>query len=133
MADDLQDGGRQTLSGRVLCRVDEVAEGSARGFRLGRETAVRAVFVVKKGGAIYAYDDACPHMGTPLAFLPDRYFDRDGRSLLCGTHGARFRVEDGFCLTGPCAGRSLSRVAIRIDGGVIVLADEEPRLIDPPA
>ena len=133
MADDLQDGGRQALSDRVLCRVDEVADGSARGFRFGRGTAVRAVFVVKKGGAIYAYDDACPHMGTPLAFLPDRYFDRDGRSLLCATHWARFRVEDGFCMSGPCAGCSLSRATIRIDGGVIVLAGERSRLSDPPA
>jgi nitrite reductase/ring-hydroxylating ferredoxin subunit len=113
--------------------VDEVAEGSARGFRFGRGTAVRAVFVVKKGGAIYAYDDACPHMGTPLAFLPDRYFDRDGRSLLCATHGARFRIEDGFCLSGPCAGRSLSRAIIRIERDVIVLVREEPRLSDQPA
>jgi nitrite reductase/ring-hydroxylating ferredoxin subunit len=133
MADDLQDGGRQALSGRVLCRVDELPEGSARGFRFGGGAAVRAVFVVKKGGAIYAYGDACPHMGTPLAFLPDRYFDRDGRDLLCATHGARFRVEDGFCLSGPCAGRSLARAAIRIESDVIVLAGEEPRLSDRPA
>jgi naringenin degradation protein FdeD len=131
MAAHLQDGGRQPLSDRVLCRVDELAEGSARGFRFGLGTAVRAVIIVKKGGAIYAYDDACPHMGTPLAFLPDRYFDRDGRDLLCATHGARFRVEDGFCLSGPCAGRSLTRATIRIESDVIVLAGEETRLSDP--
>lgn len=132
MANDLQDGRRQALTDRVLCRVDELSEGSARGFRFGTGAAVRAVFIVKKGGAIYAYDDACPHMGTPLAFLTDRYFDRDGRDLVCATHGARFRVEDGFCLSGPCAGRSLSRAAIRIESGVIVLASEEPPLSDPP-
>ena len=131
MAGDLQDGGRQALSDRVLCRIDELPEGRARGFRFGAGAAVRAVFIVKKAGAIYAYDDACPHMGTPLAFLPDRYFDRDGRDLLCATHGARFRVEDGFCLSGPCAGRSLAPAAIRIESDVIVLADEEPRLIGP--
>jgi nitrite reductase/ring-hydroxylating ferredoxin subunit len=133
MADDLQDGRRQALSDRVLCRVNELPEGSARGFRFGRGVAVRAVIIVKKGGAIYAYDDACPHMGTPLAFLPGRYFDRDGRELLCATHGARFRVEDGFCLSGPCAGRSLARAAIRIESDVVVLAGEETKLSDPPA
>jgi nitrite reductase/ring-hydroxylating ferredoxin subunit len=133
MAGHLQDGGRQALSDRVLCHVDELAEGSARGFRFGTGAAVRAVFIVKKGGTIYAYDDACPHMGTPLAFLSDRYFDRDGRDLLCATHGARFRVEDGFCLSGPCAGRSLAPATVRIDGNVIVLAGEEPRLSDPRA
>src|SRR6516165_6829764 len=103
MAAHLQDGGREALSDQVLCRIDEIPEGSARGFRFGSGSAVRAVFVAKKGGAIYGYRDACPHMGTPLAFLPDRYFDRDSGYLLCGTHGARFRVEDGFCVSGPCA------------------------------
>jgi naringenin degradation protein FdeD len=132
MAAHLQNGGRQALSDRILCRVDELAEGSARGFRFGMGAAVRAVFIVKKGGAIYAYDDACPHMGTPLAFLPDRYVDRDGRDLLCATHGARFRIEDGFCLSGPCAGRSLARATIRIESDVIILADEEPKLSGPP-
>jgi nitrite reductase/ring-hydroxylating ferredoxin subunit len=132
MADRLQDGGRQALSDHVLCRVDELPEGSARGFRFGTGASMLAVFVVKRGGAIYAYEDACPHMGTPLAFLSDRYFDRDGRDLLCATHGARFRVEDGFCLSGPCAGRSLARATIRIECDVVVLAREEPRLSDRP-
>jgi nitrite reductase/ring-hydroxylating ferredoxin subunit len=133
MADDLQDGGRQALSDRVLCRVDEVPEGSARGFRLGTGAAMRAVFVAKKDSALYAYRDACPHMGTPLAFLPDRYFDRDSGHLLCATHGARFRVEDGFCVSGPCAGQSLVRATIRIDGVHIVLPCEDGGLSDPPA
>ena len=132
MADDLQDGGRQTLSDRVLCRVDEVAEGSARGFRFGTGAAMRAVFVAKKDGTLYVYRDACPHMGTPLAFLPDRYFDRDSGYLLCATHGARFRVEDGFCVSGPCAGQSLARATIRNEGDHIVLAAEECGLSDPP-
>ena len=133
MAAHLQDGGRQALSHRLLCRIDEVPEGSARGFRFGTGAAMRAVFVAKKDGAVYVYRDACPHMGTPLAFLPDRFFDRDGRHLLCATHGARFRVEDGFCVSGPCAGQSLARATIRIEGDRIVLACDDGGLSDLPA
>jgi nitrite reductase/ring-hydroxylating ferredoxin subunit len=131
MAAHLQDGGREALSGHILCRIDDVPEGSARGFRFGTGSALCAFLVVKKDGAIHAYRDACPHMGTPLAFLPDRFFDRDGRYLLCATHGARFRVEDGFCVSGPCAGRSLERAAIRIEDDRIVLDSEGDPLSDP--
>ncbi len=83
------------MSARHLCRADAVPEGGARGFRFGSGPDLQMVFVVRRGGLLYAYDNACPHLGTPLNFLPDRFLDRDGRHLLCATHGARFRIEDG--------------------------------------
>jgi nitrite reductase/ring-hydroxylating ferredoxin subunit len=81
------------------------------------------VFVVRWEGVLSAYENACPHMGTPLNFLPDRFFDRAGQHLLCATHGALFRVADGFCIAGPCAGKSLKPMAISIERDDIVLAD----------
>jgi nitrite reductase/ring-hydroxylating ferredoxin subunit len=36
--------------------------------------------------------------------------DLTQRYLLCANHGALFRVEDGFCLRGPCHGQSLKQV-----------------------
>jgi nitrite reductase/ring-hydroxylating ferredoxin subunit len=109
------------VSSRPLCRVADVPEGGGRDFRFGSGPDLVAVFVVKQAGALYAYANACPHIGTPLNFLPDRFFDRDGKHLLCTTHGARFRVADGYCFDGPCAGKCLTRVPIRIDGDEIVL------------
>lgn len=105
-----------------LCCVDEVPEGGARGFRFGSGPDLKMVFVVRRGGALYAYDNACPHLGTPLNFLPDRFLDRDGRHLLCATHGARFRIADGFCIDGPCKGKSLRRLAVRVERGEVLLA-----------
>ena len=107
-----------------LCRVEEVPEGGARGFRFGSGTDFRAVFLVKRQGRLYAYVNHCPHLGTTLDFQPDRFFDRDTGYLLCATHGARFRVEDGYCVDGPCSGKSLAKAAIRIDQGEITLLDE---------
>ncbi len=109
------------MSARRLCRVDEVPEGGGRGFRFGSGPDLEALFVVKKDGALYAYANSCPHFGTPLNFLPDRFFDRDGRYLLCATHGALFRVEDGFCVAGPCAGKRLTPLAIRVEQGELLL------------
>ena len=109
------------MSPRPLCRVEDVPEGGGRAFRFGSGPDLSALFVVKKAGTLYAYVNSCPHIGTPLNFLPDRFFDRDGTHLLCTTHGARFRIEDGYCLDGPCAGKSLTPVAIRVEEGEIVL------------
>jgi nitrite reductase/ring-hydroxylating ferredoxin subunit len=106
---------------RPLCRAEEVGEGTGRGFRFGSGPDFQAVFVVRKAGALHAYDNACPHLGTPLNFLPDRFFDRDGRHLLCSTHGALFRIEDGHCIAGPCLGKSLRPVPIVVEGGEILL------------
>ena len=63
-------------------------------------------------GVVRVFQNSCPHRGTPLDWLPDRFLDRGGRHILCATHGALFRIEDGFCLSGPCAGARLRRVAI---------------------
>ena len=111
------------MSACRLCRAEDVPENSGRGFRFGSGIEFRAVFVVRQRGALFGYVNSCPHLGTPLDFLPDRFFDGEGRHLLCGTHGALFRVADGFCVQGPCAGKSLERLALRIeDGEVLVTA-----------
>jgi nitrite reductase/ring-hydroxylating ferredoxin subunit len=105
----------------VLCRESDVPEGGGRGFRLGDGAAQLAVFVIRRHGALRAYVNSCPHVGTPLDFIPDRFFARDGTHLLCGTHGALFRPEDGLCVDGPCAGKRLTPAPIRVAEGEIVV------------
>jgi nitrite reductase/ring-hydroxylating ferredoxin subunit len=100
-----------------LCRVEEMPEEGARGFRFGSGTDLCAVLVVRHADALYGYVNSCPHLGTPLDFLPDHFLDRDGRHLRCSTHGARFRIADGFCIEGPCAGKSLERIGLRVEAG----------------
>jgi len=108
-----------------LCRADEIAEGKGRGFRLGQGAHQTAFLVIRKCGALRAYVNSCPHMGTPLDFLEDRFFDRAGEHLLCGTHGAVFRPEDGLCVRGPCIGKFLAPAAIAVEDGMIVLTPPE--------
>ncbi len=111
----VQDGRPAGVTRVPLCAADAVAEGAGRGFRLGQGTEQVAVFVIRWQGAIRAYVNSCPHVGTPLDWLPDRFFDREGALLLCGTHGALFRPEDGVCVRGPCAGRRLAPAAIAVE------------------
>ena len=65
-------------------------------------------FLVRHGGRVLAYVDSCPHTGAPLNWEPDRFLDIDQRYIQCATHGALFRIDDGLCVQGPCAGQSLA-------------------------
>ncbi len=101
----------------ILCRVDEIAEGTARSFVIGGGTARRDIVVARKDGHIFAYENSCPHEGTPLETFPDKFLNQDGSLFVCSTHGARFRIEDGFCVSGPCEGKALMSVAVLIEHG----------------
>jgi nitrite reductase/ring-hydroxylating ferredoxin subunit len=81
----------------------DTPEGHARGVTIGDCEAV----LVRRGGILYAYENRCPHQGTPLETFPDKFLTADGSLLICSTHGARFRVEDGVCVSGPCKGARL--------------------------
>jgi nitrite reductase/ring-hydroxylating ferredoxin subunit len=100
-----------------LCRLDELADPGGRGF----EVEGQEIFVVRRGRLVAAYVNSCPHTGGPLDWVPDQFLDLDRRHILCATHGALFRLEDGHCLAGPCAGDKLTAVAVEIVEGVVVL------------
>jgi len=103
----------------VVCRVDEVAEGQGRAFIVGEGHSRRDILVVCSGGELYAYINSCPHQGTPLETFPDKFLSEDGSLLVCSTHGARFRVADGACISGPCLGKNLAPVAYEICDALI--------------
>ncbi len=88
-----------------LCRLDEIAEPGARGFRIGTGGETRAIFVVRQDGRVVAYENSCPHLGSPLDWVPDRFLDLEKRFILCATHGALFRIADGFCVGGSLRGQ----------------------------
>jgi nitrite reductase/ring-hydroxylating ferredoxin subunit len=109
-----------------LCREDEIAEGEGRGFLLGSGGQQRRVFVVRFAGALHAYLNSCPHIGTPLDWVKDKFFASDDRHLICATHGALFRPEDGVCVAGPCEGEALAPLPIAVEDGWIVSREPPP-------
>lgn len=112
---------------RVLCRLEEIADGTGKGFAIETAAGPRDIFVVRDGAAAYGYVNSCPHTGTPLDWTPDKFMSEDGRYIQCATHGALFRIEDGDCIAGPCAGDSLAGVPLTVDaeGRVVLLAEDD--------
>ncbi len=91
----------------VLCRLDELVEGLARGFDpLG--TGKDSVFALRHDGEVRVYRNSCPHLEVRLEYRKDRFLSVDGRQIVCYAHGARFLPENGLCVYGPCLGESLS-------------------------
>jgi naringenin degradation protein FdeD len=122
MEDHLQDGRREGLI-RRLCAAVDIGEGEGRGFVFGGGTEREAVFVIRWRRALHGYRNSCPHIGTPLDWPENRFFDSTGKYLMCGTHGAVFQPEDGSCFEGPCAGRALAPIALKVENGEIYWAD----------
>lgn len=105
---------------RALCPAGEIPEGGARGFPVA-PGGLTSLFAVKRGGAVRVFVNSCPHLGLPLEPVPDRFLDRKGEMIVCSAHGARFRVEDGLCVSGPCLGEALEVVAAEVVDGVVTV------------
>ena len=101
----------------ILCRTEDVAEGQARSFIIGAGKDRRDIVVVRRGGKFHAYVNSCPHQAMPLETFPDKFLNEDSSLFICSTHGARFRVEDGFCISGPCEGKSLLSLQLKVENG----------------
>ena len=108
----------------VLCRLDEIALPGSRGFCLGAGARRREIFVVRGAEGVWANENSCPHTGGMLDWVPAQLLSYEQTHIHCATHGALFRLEDGHCVHGPCLGKSLVSVVIKLQGGNIVLVDE---------
>ncbi len=111
---------------RVICPLATLADPGSRAFTLGGGDWPLRGFVVRRGGRVFAYLNRCPHNGHPLNWQPDRFLSPDGNVILCSSHGAIFDLEEGSCIAGPCAGRGLQPLAVRIESGLVILADDVP-------
>jgi nitrite reductase/ring-hydroxylating ferredoxin subunit len=103
-------------------------ENDTRGLTLDLEDGEAfALFVVHRNGAFYAYENWCPHAGTPLDWAPDRFMDFTETRLQCSTHGAQFEVETGLCVSGPCFGAYLRSLPLAVENGRLIVALPEAR------
>ena len=108
---------------RVICTLAELPDGGCRGFTLGGgDWPLRGV-ILRVGEGVRAYLNWCPHAGHPLNLRPHGFLSPDGALLLCASHGALFEKDQGLCIAGPCAGKSLQPVPLRIEQGYALLDD----------
>lgn len=105
------------MSARVrVCPRRRLTEGvqvaSLPNDELGRPR--EALVLLDRSGAVRAYLNRCRHLPIPLDGGSRKFLTDDGEHLICGTHGARYRRDDGLCIEGPCAGASLHAIRVHV-------------------
>ncbi|HYW90948.1 MAG TPA: Rieske (2Fe-2S) protein [Gammaproteobacteria bacterium] len=108
-----------------LCDLAELPDPGSRGFMAGRGRDGLGFFIVRRGDEIYGYVNSCPHLGVNLEWVPDRFLNPERTRIQCSLHMAQFRIEDGYCLWGPCACQSLQPVAVEVREGRVLLTDPD--------
>jgi nitrite reductase/ring-hydroxylating ferredoxin subunit len=112
----------------VVCQLDALNDPDSRGLVMDVNGQLRDVFIVRLGQQVFAYLNSCPHTGAPLDWMPDQFLSFDKDYIQCATHAALFRITDGYCVAGPCAGDRLTSVPVAVDAGeVVVLPRDFPK------
>jgi len=105
----------------VLCRIEDITDGEGKGFEIEHDGKVLDIFIVRQGDSVVGYHNVCPHVTSPLNWADGSFMTLDRKYILCDTHGAEFRIEDGHCISGPCMGDRLSPLKVELRGGEVVL------------
>ena len=101
------------MSGQTLCRLDEIASGTARRF----EVEDRSIAVVRIGDDVYAIGDTCSHAKISLS---EGEVVCESKELECWKHGSAFSLETGEAMTLPATQPVPVYNVSVIDGDVVI-------------
>jgi nitrite reductase/ring-hydroxylating ferredoxin subunit len=115
----------------AICVASSIAPGEAKAFSLLRKNEAGegrpfSIVVVRKNAKEYfGYVNACPHKGVWLNIGAGTFFDACKKFLQCGRHGAKFEIDTGHCVEGPCEGVALESVALAVVQGDVCICGVE--------
>lgn len=109
------------MSELQLCRLGDLVDGGGRGFEVELDGKPLAVVAVRRGDRVWLYRNRCPHFSVKLDVYPGTFSTYRGEVLMCAHHSAMFRFDDGVCVEGPCKGRQLEALAMRMQAGGVYL------------
>ncbi len=97
----------------------------SRGFQVNWQGQVLQGFVVHRDRQLFAYVNSCPHTGAPLDWVDHQFLDLDGAYIQCAVHDARFEIDTGLCVAGPCPGARLRPLLVEVVDNQVVLITSE--------
>jgi len=105
-----------------LCGLDDLEDRCAMELIIEE----RQLFAVRQDNSIFAYWNLCPHINSPLNWVPNQFLDVENQLIQCALHGALFEIDTGLCIAGPCSGDRLQPVELRCDNNFYyVVADQK--------
>ena len=112
------------MSDYRLCHLNDVEEEESKEFFIPVSEEEKSILAVKKDGILAIYHNNCPHLGVPMNMEPDRFLDVEKNFIMCSTHGALFKIDDGECVHGPCLGQSLTQIPYEIRGEEVFISND---------
>ena len=109
-----------------VCAAAELLAGVIRTAHLGLDDSglpIMALVLRDQSGKVRAYRNLCRHLPVPLDGGTGELLSEDRAHLICGTHGATYRLNDGYCVEGPCEGLALQRLYCRERNGDLYVSD----------
>ena len=106
---------------KPLCKLSDLDDLSCKSFTVDIKRKSMRVFIVRKGAHIFGYINICPHAQAPLEWNPDDFLDEKKENIICAMHGAKFTIEEGACVEGPCNGIGLTPVELNVVNGLIYI------------
>ena len=101
-----------------ICHADDIKEGASKGFIVNG----MAIFGVKQNGSLFFYKNRCPHLGAEMEWMDDEFLNESRELIRCQFHGALFKIENGECVSGPCAGDKLTKLEVLVDDSAVYYA-----------
>ena len=109
------------MSDNKLCNLSEIEDGNSAAFTIDIHGKSNMVFAVRNGERVTVYLNSCPHTGAPLDLNAGKFLNLEKKYIICSTHGALFKIEDGYCISGPCQSSSLEAVPVTIKNGDVLI------------
>lgn len=110
----------------LICDLHELPDPGSYGFEIDTGFERLQGFVVRKEGEFHAYRNACPHTGAPLDWVEHQFLDADSAWIQCAVHDARFAIQSGVCVAGPCPGEKLKKIAVKLENESVYLHFDQP-------
>lgn len=108
-----------------IIAAEELKDGHAEKFEFERSGIKREGLVLRFEGRLAAYENVCRHIPMALDSGDGDFFTRDGKHLICATHGAVYEPLSGLCIRGPCQGASLRALPVEIREGFIEVSIDD--------
>jgi len=110
------------MKNSVVLNSNELVDGG-KGLRFSIPALGEYVtgFVIRFHGKPYAYVNQCAHVPVELDWNEGDFFSVQKDYLICSTHGAHYRPDNGYCVMGPCKGRSLKLIDVVEENDQIVI------------
>ena len=120
---DMETVRRATNAAAERIPIADIPDGGAIGAHLASPTGGFDVVIVRLGARVLGYHNECPHALRRLDWAPGKFLIEQGH-LVCAAHGAMFKLDSGFCTSGPCRGNGLVPIALRIEDDAVVLGHD---------